>query len=943
MAVMTEHEPLEPTASRAIGEPLRRLRRAIRLYVFAEGLARVLLYLGLWFWLGILADYGVFELFAVDWVQELPRSVRGVILLVLTFGLLVLIAITWLWRLLPGIREQALAIILERRFSGLLGDRLITSVELSNAPETLGYSRPMLQKTMAEAAERVERVRLRDVFDWPRLRRLAVRALVWTVGLYLLVGAAYCIRHRVDLFSFARRFENVALIWVERNILLRDTIWPRKAHLELLNEQFRTGNEMRVGRDAPPPTLRVRAWKWVIADSDQSRAPEGWRALLFKDLDRLDERVDGELVPAPWRDWPMDRIEMELGSGRERLRAELGRVFARLHDLAASPSGSRLVRELEIPQEVTVNYTGASSRSEQSLQKQVGNEYSGLADVKETVRFTVRGRNYYTPPKWIRIVPPPSIVDLQIEEAQPAYLHHHPPRDGSAADLRGLKQIFPARPITLTGDTSRIDVPAGTDLVLTCKADKDLEDGISLVPARSNEPLPAIVVKDPDSRSFSLSFKNLSTVVDFNVRMIDTDGVAGGRHLVIKPVEDTPPEVDAQVEVVRKTGQGYLVTPMASVPMSGRIRDDHGLAQAHYSYLLERSNTPLLRDFSLLSSAWSAVPDVPLSVMWAIYCLTDGKKLLSDPALAPVQMQPMQSFDQLLRERMNDREPLSKLMEALRQTPRQKLLTEYSIDPDVESFSVAALDLKVNDERAVQPHYRLELWVTATDNNIETGPRTGQGKERFVLLVVSENELLAEIAKEEESLHVKLEEAVTRLKDSRIKVDKIAEELPGLKANEFSPLARRAEEMDDAVVRSWDACREVLTDYKRILKELKVNRVQPGMIAKVSDKICDPLDAAINLEFVNADEAIRDLARRLDSKNGDRQTVDAARQSLDQLIARLASVLDAMADVTSINKIIEMLVKIEKGERQEYERLQLLLKQKQEEFLDSLSEPKKPK
>src|SRR5262249_45125506 len=159
--------------------------------------------------------------------------------------------------------------------------------------------------------------------------------------------------------------------------------------------------------------------------------------------------------------------------------------------------------------------------------------------------------------------------------------------------------------------------------------------------------------------------------------------------LIIKPVEDTPPEVDAQVEVVRKTGQGYLVTPAASVPMSGRIRDDHGLAQVHYSYLLQRSTTPLIRDISLLSSACSPLPDAPLRLMWVAYCLTDGKKLLSDPALAPVQTQPMQSFEQLLGERMRDLEPLSKLKEGLHRPPHQQLLAEYSIDPDIESFSVA--------------------------------------------------------------------------------------------------------------------------------------------------------------------------------------------------------------------------------------------------------------
>ena len=59
---------------------------------------------------------------------------------------------------------------------------------------------------------------------------------------------------------------------------LIDTIWPRRAHLELINFP---GEELRVGRDAPPPTLRARALSWVIADSNRKRAPEGWRALMW--------------------------------------------------------------------------------------------------------------------------------------------------------------------------------------------------------------------------------------------------------------------------------------------------------------------------------------------------------------------------------------------------------------------------------------------------------------------------------------------------------------------------------------------------------------------------------------------------------------------------------------------------------------------------------------
>ena len=72
-----------------------------------------------------------------------------------------------------------------------------------------------------------------------------------------------------------------------------------------------------------------------------------------------------------------------------------------------------------------------------------------------------------------------------------------------------------------------------------------------------------------------------------------------------------------------------------------------------------------------------------------------------------------------------------------------------------------------------QPRYRLKLWVTAADNNIETGPAVASSKERFNLVIVSENELLAEIAKEEESLHLKLEQAVDKLRIQRTHLEDV--------------------------------------------------------------------------------------------------------------------------------------------------------------------------
>ena len=69
-----------------VRHPLERLRGAIRTYVGLEGLAYFVIFLALWFWIGLLLDYGVFKAFSIDWVQEAPRSLRGVLLAALALA-----------------------------------------------------------------------------------------------------------------------------------------------------------------------------------------------------------------------------------------------------------------------------------------------------------------------------------------------------------------------------------------------------------------------------------------------------------------------------------------------------------------------------------------------------------------------------------------------------------------------------------------------------------------------------------------------------------------------------------------------------------------------------------------------------------------------------------------------------------------------------------------
>src|SRR5690349_3840177 len=92
--------PAPAAPSPAVMHPLERLRGTIRRYVALEGLAVFGLYVALWFWLGLLFDYGLFKALSLDWVQELPRSFRGTLLALLTAGLVAVIAVKVVRRLL---------------------------------------------------------------------------------------------------------------------------------------------------------------------------------------------------------------------------------------------------------------------------------------------------------------------------------------------------------------------------------------------------------------------------------------------------------------------------------------------------------------------------------------------------------------------------------------------------------------------------------------------------------------------------------------------------------------------------------------------------------------------------------------------------------------------------------------------------------------------------
>jgi len=228
-----------------------------------------------------------------------------------------------------------------------------------------------------------------------------------------------------------------------------------------------------------------------------------------------------------------------------------------------------------------------------------------------------------------------------------------------------------------------------------------------------------------------------------------------------------------------------------------------------------------------------------------------------------------------------------------------------------------------------QPRYRLQLWLEATDTDIVTGPHRGQSKERFNFVIVPEEELLAEIAKEEENHHVKLEEAVGRLRQGQGKLTQMKLDLAekgGVKKDQFGNMALRSEEVEQLLEKTSTTVNEVYNDYKRILEELKLNRIRTvNYVKNIEDNIVGKLREAIDADYPEADKLTKELHRLLDAEEADlakkntdvRAANEAALAQLIKLVNRLDEVLASMEKLTNINKLIKLLLEVQEGLGQE--------------------------
>lgn len=908
-------DPFRP--DERIVHPLDQLRGLIRRYVVIEGILAALIFLGGWYAFLLVFDYGLFKLFTWDWVMETGQWLRGTALTAAGIILVSLLVRRIFIRLTTELSYPALALVLERRFPSILGDRLITAVELANVEQMAryGYSPAMIRQTIAEARELVGRVAVREVFNWQRLWRMAL----WAVAIPLACIVSAFVVHAValqgvQLRAAAWKLWHVTTVLVERNLFLWDTPWPRRA---LLVPDEATAQGLRIARDGGVARLRAVAYRWVIADRSR---PEGWRPLLWTDVT---EQLIGQPVPAIPFDqltqameppahhalaglmggvvlpllpsvsvsharlpvdpssWTLDELERllrnEETAGHLRLRQVMGdeysallAVFERLEELAEDPAWARTVRRLDVPSQVSYVYSGRRTAGTGPLVPEGPAAYVGeISGLKEDVRFVLKAEDFRTPPRTITLVPPPTLARLTAVTYEPAYLHHPAPQGQGYEALRGLRQRMPEQRLSLTGDKTILVVPAGTEVVLTATTEEPIVAAYVLprigrvpgaqpgsaapVPLSITDGEPAEPAAAAAGHTCVLEFRGtyrLTAPVECTLELVNADGIRSRRDLLIQVVEDQPPVVEMAPDVIRRVGNLYYVTPRARIPFNpdSYLRDDHGLSKVEYhvSYAPEDSEiSRLLRvaqGLRLLAPV--PLPATPAAVETALLLpLTQRAMPHNSRQEAAFLLGKFYRLEQTLRRETPEhlalllQQPLVRENRELIRTfklrteiiPRRTTRPDGSLESfrwDIEGdyFDMAGLGLEAPPGE-VQPRYRVDLTIRATDTNYDTGPQVASAAEPLRLLVVSPADLLVEIGKEEESLAVRLDDALRRLTDAQRKYAYVRSVHDGQRLDERDPARVRAKDVGADLNKARELVQQVAREFRRIERECIVNQL----------------------------------------------------------------------------------------------------------------------
>lgn len=260
------------------------LRSRIRWYVIVEGVAMLIVWLVVAFWIGFALDY----LPVLMGANEMPRAARAVFLAIVAAGTCAVLYYYILRRVFSTLKNSSLALLIERQFPSFR-DSLVTTVERTATDSSVNKAdreaieavtsgetplqNEMFARTVERAESSVRDVQLSRVFRYAPLASKLFAAFVALASLVLLAVFGS------DAFGLG----------ASRLLLMSDEPWPRRAHIELVG--FDDAGEKKVAKGTD---LIVR----VRAEANREFPPPELCSILYQTNDGARGRVnmsrDGE-------------------------------------------------------------------------------------------------------------------------------------------------------------------------------------------------------------------------------------------------------------------------------------------------------------------------------------------------------------------------------------------------------------------------------------------------------------------------------------------------------------------------------------------------------------------------------------------------------------------------------------------------------------------------
>ncbi|HEY2760275.1 MAG TPA: hypothetical protein VGI75_06020, partial [Pirellulales bacterium] len=325
---------------------------------------------------------------------------------------------------------------------------------------------------------------------------------------------------------------------------------------------------------------------------------------------------------------------------------------------------------------------------------------------------------------------------------------------------------YTGRPANTVPASALVQLPQGTEVTISCEANKNLEQVVvtQMIGDKLSTYADINLAVSGDHRHFATPMLKLDEDTTLLFELHDTDGIRTRdpvRLVLAARADDIP------VVAMRLRGISNAVTPQARLPVVGDAHDDYGLSRLWFEYQLEQSKTGNRRaspasessNSDAQPSASAGGPKTPGEQNFRASTIAGDGRPRTQVEIKPTD-------DEAL-----DMKRLAEISEALHRQGVKTIedLSHASLPEAPALIAGITKQEQLDQFLAFAPKIGQQLLFTlkAADNcTLGAAPNVGQG-ERYQLDIVAPEQLLSMLEGRELMLHQQFEVIYQEMLDSR--------------------------------------------------------------------------------------------------------------------------------------------------------------------------------